>query len=221
MEHEQFLSEYFPFWHDLSKEEKKALCTDTKEVRYEKGQTVHDGNECTGAIIVKKGSLRTYILSEDGKEITLYRLYEGEISVLSASCALRAITFDVMVEADDETECLLIGSNTFGKLIESNMHAKNYALELATARFSEVMWVFQQILFMSFDKRLAIFLLDESAKRQSSTLKITHEQIAKYTGSAREVVTRMLKQFSKEGIVESGRGDIHILNKSKLRDLLR
>ena len=78
----------------------------------------------------------------------------------------------------------------------------------------------QQILFMSFDKRLAIFLLDEVAKNNSDTLKITHEQIAKYMGSAREVVSRMLKYFEGEGIVALSRGGIQLLDKQKLRGLL-
>ena len=220
MNYESFFSEYFPFWDKLSAGQKKALCDDTTEISYPKGHVVHDPNECTGAIILKSGGLRTYFLSEDGKEVTLFRLYAGDICILSATCVLRAITFDVMVEADSDCECLLIGSRTLGKLVEECVYVKNYALEITASHFSETMWSFEQILFMSFEKRLAIFLLDECARRHSDTLKLTHEQIAKYMGSAREVVTRMLRTFSAEGIVESGRGDIHVLDKAKLRKYL-
>ena len=97
---------------------------------------------------------------------------------------------------------------------------KIFSLEAALGRFSDVMWVMQQILFMSMDKRLAIFLLDEIAKNGDATVKLTHEQIAKYMGSAREVVSRMLKYFSVEGIIAVSRGEgIRILDKDRLRAL--
>jgi CRP/FNR family transcriptional regulator len=220
MNYESFFSEYFPFWDKLNEAQKRALCEDTAEISYPKGHVVHDPNECTGAIILKSGGLRTYFLSEDGKEVTLFRLYAGDICILSATCVLRAITFDVMVEADADCECLLIGSRTLGKLVEECIYVKNYALEITASHFSETMWSFEQILFMSFEKRLAIFLLDECARRHSDTLKLTHEQIAKYMGSAREVVTRMLRTFSSEGIVESGRGGVHVIDKARLRKYL-
>ena len=91
---------------------------------------------------------------------------------------------------------------------------------MATERFSDVMWAMQQILFMSFDKRLAIFLLDESSALHSDELRITHEQIAKLMGSAREVVTRMLKYFSSEGYVTLSRGTVTLTDKAGLKKLL-
>ena len=94
-----------------------------------------------------------------------------------------------------------------------------FAYRLATERFSDVMWTMQQILFMSFDKRLAIFLLDESASLGSDTIKLTHEQIAKLLGSAREVVSRMLKYFAEEGYVRLSRGTVTITDKKALREL--
>lgn len=81
------------------------------------------------------------------------------------------------------------------------------------------MWVMQQILFMSMDRRLAIFLSDESARTGSETISLTHGQIARYMGSAREVVSRVLKYFAGEGIVEVSRGGIKIIDKKRLRKL--
>ena len=220
MKYADFLANFFPFWEKLNDGQRAALCDSTGEVVYRRGHVVHDPSECTGAILLKSGCLRAYILSEEGKEITLYRLFAGDICIMSATCVLRAITFDVMIEADTDSECLLIDSRTLGKLVEECIHVKNYVLEITASRFSETMWSFEQILFMSFEKRLAIFLLDESARQKSDTLKLTHEQIAKYMGSAREVVTRMLRSFSADGIVEVGRGGLHIINKKKLRKYL-
>lgn len=210
----------FPFWDKLSDADKELLCRSSSEARYKKGDNIHGGSgECTGAIVVKSGSLRAYMLSEDGKEITLYRLYAGDICMLSASCVLRSITFDVFVDAEEDSSCYIIGGNAFAEIAERNLYVENFALDMAVGRFSDVMWVMQQILFMSFDKRLAIFLWDEASKTGDDTIRLTHEQIAKYVGSAREVVSRMLKYFASEGIVEHSRGGIKIIDRQKLRAL--
>lgn len=139
--------------------------------------------------------------------------------MLSASCVLEAITFDVFIDAEEDSQCYVISGPAFAAVSKRNPSIKIFSLEAAVGRFSDVMWVMQQILFMSMDKRLAIFLLDESARTGSSTLSLTHEQIARYMGSAREVVSRMLKYFANEGLVEVSRGGIEILDKKGLRKL--
>ena len=207
----------FPFWNKLSEIDKATMCRTAHQVHFKKGTNIHDGNECTGVILVKTGSLRLYILSEDGKEITLYRIFPGEMCMLSASCVLETVTFDVFVDSEENSDCVVIGGCIFEDLSRRMSEVKIFALETALARFSDVMWVMQQILFMSMDKRLAIFLIDESSKRGSDVITLTHEQIAKYMGSAREVVSRMLKYFSSEEIVEVSRGGIRILDKRRLR----
>jgi CRP/FNR family transcriptional regulator len=209
----------FPFWDNLSKAEKETFVNSSQYISFRKGTNIHNGNECTGIILIRKGSLRLYILSDEGKEITLYRLFPGEMCMLSASCVLHNITFDVFVDAEENSECIIVGGCAYAALSERNAEAKIFALETALARFSDVMWVMQQILFMSMDKRLAIFLLDEISKTGGDTVHLTHEQIAKYMGSAREVVTRMLKYFSSEGIVELSRGGIKISDVKRLRAL--
>lgn len=209
----------FPFWDELSQIEKETFVNSSQYISFRKGTNIHNGNECTGIILIRKGSLRLYILSDEGKEITLYRLFPGEMCMLSASCVLHNITFDVFVDAEENSECIIVGGCAYAALAERCPAAKIFALETALARFSDVMWVMQQILFMSMDKRLAIFLLDEVSKTGGDTVHLTHEQIAKYMGSAREVVTRMLKYFSSEGIVELSRGGIKLTDIKKLRSL--
>jgi len=216
----QIFSNSFPFWNRLNQDEIDLVCNNTSLMKYKKGANVHGGgNDCIGALFVKNGGLRTYMLSEEGREITLYRLYEGDVCILSVSCVLKSITFDVFIDAEEDSEILLINAGAFSQLAKQNIYVECFAYQLATERFSDVMWVMQQILFMSFDKRLAVFLNDELAKTGGDTVKLTHEQIARYMGSAREVVSRMLKAFASEGIVELGRGDITILNRKKLKDL--
>ena len=210
----------FPFWGTLSDGEKGEFLSNARTVYYEGGSTIHDGTECSGVFLVRKGCLRVYVLSEDGKSITLYRLFAGDMCMLAASCVIQAITFDVFVDAEEDSECVVVYGPAFAELSENNKDIKIFALETAVTRFSDVMWVLQQVLFMSMDKRLAIFLLDEAAKNGSDVIKLTHEQIAKYMGSAREVVSRMLKYFASEGIVSASRSEgIKLLDKKRLREL--
>lgn len=221
-EKSRLLSRHFGPWDKLAEEDQKDLLAHAMEMNYSKGTNLHSGeSDCVGLFLIVKGSLRTYMLSENGKEITLYRLSEGDMCVLSASCVLSTITFDVHVDTEEDTQLLLIRSTYFEALSERDLRVECWAYKLATERFSEVMWAMQQILFMSMDKRLAIFLWDEMAKTESDLLRITHEQAARYVGSAREVVTRMLKYFASEGIVELSRGGIKVIDKNKLRSLTR
>lgn len=212
----------FPFWDEMNEKDRETFLRTSQAVSFAKGACLHDGGECTGIIMVRRGTLRVYILSDGGKEITLYRVFAGELCILSASCVLDAITFDVFVDAEEDSDCVVIGGCALEDVSRRLPSAKIFTLETALSRFSDVMWVMQQILFMSMDKRLAIFLLDEAGKNGNDLIQLTHEQIAKYMGSAREVVSRMLKYFASEGIVSVSRSTgIQILDKKRLRALAR
>ena len=139
---------------------------------------------------------------------------------MSASCILKSITFDVCIEAESDCRVIQLASSALSLLSSDNIYVECFIYKLAAERFSDVMWTMQDILFTSFDKRLAAFLLDETAKNHSDSLKMTHEQIAKYMGSAREVVSRMLKYFANEGYVTLSRGGIRIDDKESLTALL-
>ncbi|MCI9176316.1 MAG: Crp/Fnr family transcriptional regulator [Lachnospiraceae bacterium] len=216
---ENIYKEKFPFWEKISDADREYICRNSHMLTYPKGKNIHNGEECSGVIYVCSGSLRLYMMSDEGKEVTLYRLHRGDLCMLSASCVLDAITFDVFVDAEEDSQCCVIGGTAFAAVSQRNPDIRIFALETAVSRFSDVMWVMQQVLFMSMDKRLAIFLSDESARTGSDTIALTHGQIARYMGSAREVVSRMLKYFAGEGIVEVSRGGVTILDKKRLRDL--
>ncbi len=216
---EPIYSEIFPFWNNISDSDRDYLCQNSFAFSYPKGANIHDGNECSGVFMVRSGCLRVYIMSDDGKDITLYRLHAGDMCMLAASCVLQSITFDVFIDAEEPSECYVINGHAFASVSERSSDVKIFSLELALTRFSDVMWVMQQILFMSMDKRLAIFLSDECSRLGSDTVLLTHEQIAKYIGSAREVVSRMLKYFANEGIVELSRKGVKILDLKRLRKL--
>jgi CRP/FNR family transcriptional regulator len=217
----RFLRSRLEFYEDLSDSEMRDLEKAVMKASYPRGATLRSKRtECLGVLLVRSGGLRVYILSEDGREVTLYRLGPGEVCVLSASCILNSITFDVHIDADQDSEIYQINIGTFDLLMKNNLRVENFTLRNALEKFSDVMWAMEQILFMRFDKRLAVFLLDESARVGAAEVKLTHEEIAKYLGSAREVVSRMLKAFQAEGILEQSRGIIRILDKNKLKGLL-
>lgn len=219
-ETEKLISSHFSAWVHLTNDERQGLLANTTLMRYRKGTCIHNGeNDCKGMLIVKKGTLRTYMLSENGKEITLFRMNDGNVCIFSASCVLSAITFDVHIDVEEDSDVLFVSSSYFQSLVEHNIYVECFAYKLIADRFSEVMWTMQQILFMSMDKRLAVFLWDEITKTDDDTVHQTHEQVARDVGSAREVVTRMLKYFSSEGIVELSRGGIKVIDRKKLRKL--
>jgi len=222
-ENEKVLQGAFNFWHDLTDEQQGLLCANTAKREYKKksniiGETVNE-LESHGAIYVKKGVLRTYLLSEDGREVTLYRIYPGDVCVLSRGCLRDRISFDIWVDAETDAEIFGIKAGALSSVVEKNIYAENFMLKVAASRLSDVIWTLEQILFMSFDKRLATFLIDEMARTGDNTIKLTHEQIAKYMSSAREVVSRMLKYFSEEGIVSLSRGGVTVIDKDRLRKL--
>lgn len=216
---ESFYEQYFPFWKTLSEEDQRYLCENTAEEHFEKEQPVHNNMGCSGLFIVRSGRLRIYMLSEDGKEITLYRLAPGELCMLAASCVLQSITFDVYVDAEMPSDCYRISASAFGDVSERYLEVKNYGLEIAVQRFSDVMWVMQQIVFMSMDRRLAIFLLEEAQANGSDAITLTHEMIARHLGTAREVITRLLKHLAADGLIEVTRKSIIIKDKKKLRSI--
>lgn len=215
------LKEKPPFWDALTDDQKELLSSEASLITYGKDQIVHSAeSECVGMLSVCSGSLRVYLSSEEGREITLYRIQAGETCILGASCVLKSITFDIFIDAVEETQVIQVPSGVINTLMQQNIYMECYAYKMAAERFSDIMWAMQQILFMSFDKRLAIFLLDESSSSHSDTIHMTHEQIAKFMGSAREVVTRMLKYFSSEGYVELSRGTVTLKDKKALKKLL-
>ena len=172
-------------------------------------------------MVVVSGQLRVYIVSDSGKEVTLYRLLDRDICLFSASCAMKNISFEVFVEAEKDSEILLLPTPVYQELAQNSLAVSSYSNQLMQSRFSDVMWLVEQVMFMSFDKRLAIFLLDQAGMEGTDTLKITQETIARHLGSAREVVTRMLKYFQGEGYVRIFRGGIEITSRQGLEKLAR
>lgn len=214
------LSAFFPFWGALEDVQRARLTGAAREKQFEKGAEVHSGGDCVGLLLVKSGRLRVYFLSEEGKELTLYRLFAGDVCLFSAACMLRGVRFDVFVEAEQDTALISIPANVYEELASGIPAMANYTSELMARRFSDVMWLMEQALYKKLDMRLAALLLEESALAGGGrSLSVTHEQLAHHLGSAREVVTRMLRYFQEEGLVSLRRGGLEITDAGALRRL--
>ena len=211
---------YFPIWDKLTPAQQKKIEDATYFREVPKGMVLHSGEtNCLGIVLIESGQLRAYSISSEGREVTLYRLFEMDTCIFTASCAMPNIMFDMVIEAEKDSEVMVIPPDVYNAVLMESAPLANYHNQVISSRFSDVMWVMQQILFMSMDKRLAIFLLDESARLGADTINLTHEQIAKYIGSAREVVSRVLKYFASEGLVEVSRKGVRLLDKQALRAL--
>ena len=211
---------YFPIWNKLTPEHKERLTNAAELLKAKAGTTVHNGSmDCLGLLLIRKGQLRVYTLSSEGREITLYRLFDHDICLFSASCVMPNIQFEVIIDAEKDCEMWVLPSCLFKDLMEESAVVANYANQLISSRFSEVMWLMEQIMWKSFDKRLASFLLEEAVLESSNSLKITHEKIANHMGTAREVVTRMLRYFQSEGMVKLTRGAVEIVDEDRLEAL--
>ena len=214
-------SQYLPIWDKLNPTQQQRIAQVVEFRKVKKGSYIHDSSaECLGLVMVRSGQLRAYILSEDGREITISRLFDYDVSLLSASCVMPDMQFNVMIEAEKDTEFWSIPACLFKNLVDESLAVSSYANSLISGNFSELMWLMEQIMWKSFDKRLAAFLLEETAIEGSAELKITHEKIAGHMGTAREVVTRMLRYFQSEGMVHLTRGTIEIADRKKLEKLI-
>ena len=198
--------DYFPIWNKLNTAQQDRIMSSLTDRNVKKGTVIYSGSlDCTGLFLVKSGQLRAYILSDQGREITLYRLFDRDMCLFSASCMIHSMQFEMTIEAEKDTELWMIPAETYKSIMEESAPLANYTNELMASRFSEVMWLIEQILWKSLDKRVAEFLLEEAAIEDTSRLKITHEAIANHLGSHREVITRMLRYFQNEGMVKLSR----------------
>lgn len=212
--------DYFPVWNRLTAAQQNQLLNGLTSRKVKKGTILHNGSaDCTGLLLIKTGQLRAYILSDEGREITIYRLFDRDMCLFSASCILNSIQFEITITAEKDTEFWLIPSELYKNLLTESAPLANYTNELMAARFSDVMWLIEQVLWKSLDKRLAAFLLEEAAIEDSNELKITHEIVANHLGSHREVITRMLRYLQSDGIVKLSRGKITLLNPERLEAL--
>lgn len=214
------LSTHFPIWDKLTPAQQKIISQSSQSRSVPRGTVLHNGSvDCLGLLLILSGQLRAYIISDEGREITLYRLFERDVCIFSASCVMSNIQFEVIIEAEKDSDVIVLPPHIYKKLMEESAVVANFSNQIMGSRFTEVMWLIEQIMWKSFDKRLAAFLVEESILDNTDSLKITHEKIANHLGTAREVVTRMLRYFQGEGLVKLSRGTIELTDKKKLEEI--
>ena len=211
-----------PYWEHLAEDERQQVQKKAYIRHYEPGDALYGPCvECVGMIHMLRGEARAYLLSDEGREITLFRVDEGDDCVLSASCVLTHISFDSFMTVTKPADVMIVPVPVFGDLCEKNVHVRCFAYELAARRFSPVGAVMQQLLFTRLDQRLALFLLQEYRKTGSREIRMTHEQLALHISSAREAVGRMLKRFAEEGLAESRRGVLLLKDIRGLEEMVK
>ena len=214
------LASYFPIWDKLTDNQQERIRSTSVLHTVRGGTMLHNGGpDCLGLLLVKSGQLRAYMLSEEGREVTISRFFEMDMCLFSASCVMKNMLFDVFIEAEKDSEIWVIPACLYQNLMDESLALANFSHNLITSHLSDVMWLMEQIMWKSFDKRLAKFLLEEIALEGTNSLKITHERIANHLGTAREVVTRMLRYFQSEDMVRLTRGTVDITDEKKLRKL--
>ncbi|MGB5822901.1 MAG: Crp/Fnr family transcriptional regulator [Proteocatella sp.] len=217
----EFVRNTLPFWEKLTNKEKEIIKHNIIQKKFLKNTIlIHGGDDCTGFLLVKSGQLRIYSHSSEGKQITLYRLLEMDSCIFSASCLLKNINFDISIDVEKDSELFIIPSDIFNTLSNENLAVKSFMLDLVTSRFSDVMWIFEQYVFTNMASRLASVLLEQASLNDTSVLEITHDYISKELGTAREVVTRLLKQFQSDEFVRISRNKIEILDEDSLQKLI-
>lgn len=211
------LKPIFPFWEALTKREQEELQQAVVETVCQKGTLLHyGGKECAGVQIIRKGQARVFVTSPNGGEITLFRLIEGDVSILSAACMMKGMDIELDMEFEKDSVICTIPKFVYKKVHDENTAVKDYTLEMISEKFSDIMWLFNQYVFSNVASRLADAILEHRALAGDDVLTITHDGLARDLGTAREVVTRLLKQFQLDGLVKLTRGKIEVLDAGKL-----
>lgn len=179
-------------------------------------------NEGCGRIgFVLDGSIRVFKEHDSGRSITLYRLGGGDSCILSMSCAMSNPIHQASAKVDEEATVAIVSVNQFHTLMEKSVEAREYVFGTFATRLTSVLLLLEEVVFQRMDERLSSVLLELAARHNSDVVNATHEQLAEEAGTAREVVTRILRDFSLHGWVELGRGKVTILDRKGLSHVRR
>ena len=217
-----YLSDNLPFFKDLSEEEKIMIYNASHVEEYKVGELIYSKyKSCSGIVLVVKGQLRSFMSSLSGKEITLFRLFQNDLCILSSSCVYQNLSYDINLQAEENSSLIVIDGNFFKEVLNKNLSVQKFILEITQSKLSEIMWVLEQVVFFSLEYRLSDYLINQHYLKNSLQIYITHEAIANDLGSSREVISRILKRFEKDNLIQMGRGYIKIINIEKLKLLCK
>ena len=169
-----------------------------------------EGDSIDAIALLISGVVRVYKIGETGREITLYRFGYGESCILTANAILSQKSFPAIATVESDAEAVMIPADVFRDWVRRYDAWREFVFQLLSDRLSTVMAVVDQVVFQRMDRRVASLLLDQSKVR--NPISITHQEIASELGSSREVISRILEDFSQKGVVEVGRGTVEVLD---------
>ena len=211
----------FDFAQTMKKEHLDLLLGSSSVSNAEAGDIILDINkQCSGIGFVLSGDIRFYRHSDEGREITLYHITKGHMCILTASCYLGKgyIDYPVGAVAETNSKILFVSFDIFGKLFSESEAMRRYFFTAMADRLYNVMDVIDGVAFRSVNSRLGEYILKKTANGKHP-LYATHSEIARDIGSAREVVSRLLKRLEKEEIVHLFRGKLEVANAKKLSEI--
>lgn len=157
----EILEQALPFWESLTDKQKEEIRNNMVKTECQKKTQLHfGGGECAGVQIIGKGRVRVFITSPGGGDITLFRLLEGDVSILSAACMLNGMDVELDMEMETDCELYTIPKCVYRKLYDESGIVKDYTMEMISEKFSDIMWLFNQFVFSNVASRIASALLD-------------------------------------------------------------
>ena len=210
-----------PFWEHLNNAEKDMLRNNAYIRTFERDSYIlHSmAGEDIGLMMLVEGRIRAYLLSPDGREITLFSLHDQSICIFSALSLFNQISFQVFLTSDCRSRVLVVNMSIMEQLMRNNLYFRCFAYELIAERFNLVMDSVQWILFHGLEKRLAVFLLAEYDRHVKTHIHLTHDYIARYIGTSRERVTKTLKKLNDKKLIYKSKGCVELTDIDGLRAL--
>lgn len=178
-----------------------------------------EGSACEAYLILLSGQLRVRKLGENGREIVLYRVEPGETCVVTTACLMAGTAYDAEGIAETDIQAQALPMVDFRALLAESATFRDFVFRAYGTRISDLLMLIEEVAFGRIDQRLATHLLERGRGRNE--IKITHQDLAMELGTAREVVSRQLKEFERQGWVSLARGQIHFENVAALEALTR
>lgn len=217
----QFLAEVLPYWNQLTPKQQEKLAEAAVSKKFAKGEIIFNPlKQFAGLKIVRIGQMKIYLSSGNGDEIMLYRLKKGDVCVLSVLSLMKKFTFAVTARAEKETEIITIPEAAYMEVSRINRSADAYNQTTLIERISEALSIMSRAAWGTTEQRLAELLLNYDRDAGGRKIRVTHEILADDIGTAREVISRTLKQFQEQKLIETERGKIQVTDRQGLREII-
>lgn len=208
----------FPGLENLEPEARRLFASSAKVANVPAGTVVfQSGDTCENYLLVIDGSVRVQMVSENGREIVLYRVDQGQTCILTTSCLMTSDAYAAEGMTETDVRAVMIPAIDFHKLMAASDVFRSFVFASYGTRLSDLLMLVDEVAFHRIDVRLAKFLLERAG--ENGRIEATHQVLAVELGSAREVISRQLKEFERRGWVRLARGMVEIIDVSALEGL--